>query len=333
MKKRLVKILTVVFCIVILASVLAVPALAFDYSSSPSTTVYRPMWNLTHIRINVGSSAYLLELPTHWFKNSDIYSNSLVALHLDDSSQVVNIGVDMSMIDSLQGVILSIPLSNADSVQFYYDDTIIPYTALGGGDEYFQPLMITALTKPVSTTGRFNFGFGLFTYSEDGSSIIGRRYVNYGRQSINNLRELGDGAPSSVGPARGGYALTPNNDWVQYLSGMSPELRSNGLTGRYMHFYDMEASAVVTGMDRLEIVIPLVEESEYVNFYNYIRANFPGYLINEDPDFAGIGDFLRSSLSPFLAFELLPGISIGTIFMTIIGLGLVSILLKFFAGG
>jgi hypothetical protein len=333
MKKRLVKILTCIFCIVFILAATVLPVLAFDYNQIPSTTVYRPMWNLTHIRINVGSSAYLVELPTHWFKNSDIYSNSLVALHLDDSSQVLNIGVDMSMIDTFKGVILSIPLSNADSVQFFYDDTIIPYTALGGGDEYFQPLMITGVTKPVSTSGRFNFAFGSFTYSKNGNYVIGRRYVNYGRQSINNLRELGDGSPSSVGPPRGGYSLTPNNDWVQYLSGFSPELSSMGLSGCYMHFFDMEASAVVTGMDRLEVVVPLVEESFYVNFYNYIRATFPGYLLDEDSDLSDIGTFLASSLGGFLDFEIMPNISIGDLFMTCVGIGLVVILLKFFSGG
>ena len=52
-----------------------------------------------------------------------------------------------------------------------------------------------------------------------------------------------------------------------------------------------------------------------------------------DGIFSGIGDFLVGTIGGFMAFELMPNISIGGILMFIIGISLFIAFIKFFAGG
>ena len=52
-----------------------------------------------------------------------------------------------------------------------------------------------------------------------------------------------------------------------------------------------------------------------------------------DGIFSGVGDFLIGTIGGFMAFELMPNISIGGIIMFIIGISLFIAFIKFFAGG
>lgn len=325
--------------VMVLLCCLSSPVMAYDVLYDPGDGL-RPLWNLSRVEVQYGDGGEVavFEFPDDWFTNSEAISN--VTIVYDDpngdphSLQFTSI-THPSFETGIYGVAFRFSSYNATSMTLFFDDVIIPYTDLGGENMNFRPVQIQM--DGVTTDGRFNFGYGAFEYDPDGVTVIGRRYASYGLTSIDNLHEENDGPPTIEGdPVEGNYwCATPNNDWIHFLAGYSPTLDyAGGLSGKYLHFFDMSCTATITNRSSLDVFIPLVKMDTYVSFYDYIRSVFPGYRIDISTEgYSQLGDFLAGTLHGFINFQIMPGISIGDLFMAVIGISLVILLVKYFAGG
>lgn len=327
--------------ILVLMSVLVVPVMAYTVVPEAGTR-YQPLWNLTAVEVTyLSGQVALFDLPTDWFSNSQEIINLTIAYDdpNDDSNslQLSNImHGDISSSHSLRYAFMNFSSYNAVSMRFIFDDSLIPYTALRGDDYAISPMMIA--NDHITTDGRFNFAYGSFEKDSNTDSVIGRRYSSYGLTSIDNLYSGNDGPPNLEGDPvdTGFYCLTPNNSWIQFLSGFSPDLdKVGGLSGKYMHFYDMSCTVEMDGtLSGVNLYVPLIDSSLTTNYFDYISSVFPGYRIDTSTEgYSQLGDFLAGTLRGFINFQIMPGITVGDLFMCVIGISLVILFVKFFAGG
>lgn len=330
--------------ILVLMSVLVVPVMAYTVVPEQGTR-YQSLWNLTAVEVTyLSGQVALFDLPSDWFSNSQEIINLTISYDDPDGDpnnlQISNITHgDIGSSYNLRYARMKFFSYNATSMRFIFDDTLIPYTALGGSDYAISPMMIE--NTHVTTDGRFNFGYAYLTTNE--GQVVGRRYASYGNTSIDNLYGGNDGPPNIEGDPvdTGFFCLTPNNSWIHFFEGYSPFLDgSRGLSGEFMHFFNMDCTATFTSnVDGVYLYVPLIRSDLAVSFYDYIYATFPGYTVNT-PDsgdswasFAKLGAFFTTVLGGFLSFEFFPGITLGILFVSILGLLLLIAFLRWFAGG
>lgn len=329
--------------ILVLMSFIVMPVLAYTVVPEQGTR-YQSLWNLTAVEVTyLSGQVAMFDLPVDWFSNSQEIVNLTIS-YTDPNDDPSNLQIsnithgDVGSSLNLRYARMQFSSYNATSMRFIFDDTLIPFTALGGYDYAISPMMIE--NTYITTDGRFNFGYGYFTVEE--GNVIGRRYASYGNTSIDNLLAGNDGPPNVDGDPvdTGFYCLTPNNSWIQYLAELSPVLDTSTLDGQFMHFFNMECTAEFTSnVSGVYLYVPLIRSDLTVNFYDYIYSTFPGYTVNmpdADDDWGGfskIGLFLSTVLGGFLSFEFFPGVTIGILFVSILGLLLLIAFLRWFAGG
>lgn len=317
--------------VMVLVCSLVVPSFAIDFSTSFTGEVMQPLFNYDYLVIYYsGGQRVTFSLKDVFFGVP--FSDSTITYTLTDLSGERSITVTLSDADFDQirynsgSGYVSMPYWR---LSFDISAELVENISIGCSEAIYNYELLSTVYNIYKDDLRFLdanyrdlsysysndavFYYPLYSYG-DGGSVVGRQLASY------------DLSFSSSNAS--GFPISPNaniSKLVDFLPG--------DIYRKYLYFSDFVTTFSPNSADgdTIRFNIFYIPESHVISFKDYYDTYFPAYRTdNVAVDFTG---WLSTAVGGFLSFEFIPGISLGTLLLFMLGVGAFNVFLKFFAGG
>lgn len=334
MKKHLIKILSILGCVVVALSSFLMPVMAAGITDGLDTVSMYSYWNLRYLTVQfTDGDVAMYEFPNVFYGGRA--QDQEVTLVSDNTSKTIlfEVSTFVDVSGSNNEVAISFDTSDISSMRFHFIDSVIkPYPgmipSLGDQTSVYLPYIIVEPARVVSLNSNYSEVRPVTTMS--GYDFVFANSVG----SWNGL--------IPVEYETGVYQLAvPQDDYdaaVQFYE--SQGYQSNDI---WLYYDEIITTINLRNDDNYSplftVYLPLSNATS--NVYadsNFVAQYYQKYyhgVPHVDPsdynvDFTG---WLATAVGGFLAFEFMPGVSFGILLLFVIGVMAFFYFLRLFAGG